>query len=329
MKKIKVLLTRMFPELGAELLKKAGFSVTLWNEDRPMSPNELLENAKVHDALFCTLTDKIDREFLNQCSHLDIISQFAVGYDNIDILEATKLSIPIGYAPEAMNEATADIAFGLMIATARKMFFMHKQIIKGQWSSFKPTGNLGMELKNKTLGIYGLGRIGIEMAKRCKGAYNMKVLYHNRKHNQTVEQELDAKYVTFEELLSQSDIVSVHAALTPQTREIFDKKAFSQMKSSAIFINTARGLVHNEKDLREALERGIIWGAGLDVTNPEPMQKNNTLLQMENVSVLPHIGSGTVEARNEMARLTAINIIEYYRGQKVPNIVNPEVLPNN
>jgi glyoxylate reductase len=329
MKKIKVLLTRMFPELGAELLKKAGFSVTLWNEDRPMSPNELLENAKVHDALFCTLTDKIDREFLNQCSHLDIISQFAVGYDNIDILEATKLSIPIGYAPEAMNEATADIAFGLMIATARKMFFMHKQIIKGQWSSFKPTGNLGRELKNKTLGIYGLGRIGIEMAKRCKGAYNMKVLYPTRKHNQTVEQELDAKYVTFEELLSQSDIVSVHAALTPQTREIFDKKAFSQMKSSAIFINTARGLVHNEKDLREALERGIIWGAGLDVTNPEPMQKNNTLLQMENVSVLPHIGSGTVEARNEMARLTAINIIEYYRGQKVPNIVNPEVLPNN
>ena len=206
---------------------------------------------------------------------------------------------------------------------------MHKKIIEGQWSSFKPTENLGMELKNKTLGILGLGRIGTEMAKRCKGAYNMKIIYHNRKPNPKAEQELDATYVDFEDLLAQSDVISVHAALNDQTKEIFDKKAYSQMKASAIFINTARGLVHNEMDLKEALENGIIWGAGLDVTNPEPMQHNNALLQMENVSVLPHIGSGTVEARNEMARLAATNIIEFYKNKKVPNIVNSEVLNKN
>jgi glyoxylate reductase len=326
MKKIKVLLTRIFPELGTELLENEGFSVSLWNEDRPMSSEELIQNAKIHDALLCTLTDKIDSAFLNQCSHLDIISQFAVGYDNIDISEATRLGIPIGYAPEAMNEATADVAFGLMIAVSRKMFFMHKQIIKGQWSSFKPTGNLGLELKNKTLGIFGLGRIGMEMAKRCKGAYNMKILYHNRKPNPKAEQELGAAYVDFEDLLAQSDIISVHVALNDKTQEVFDKKAFSQMKASAIFINTARGLVHNEIDLKEALEKGIIWGAGLDVTNPEPMRHDNALLQMENVAVLPHIGSGTIEARNEMARLAATNIIEFYKSKTVPKIVNPEVL---
>ena len=157
----------------------------------------------------------------------------------------------------------------------------------------------------------------------------MKILYHNRKPNSKAEQELDATYVDFEDLLTQSDVISVHAALNDQTKEVFDKKAFSQMKSSAIFINTARGLVHNETDLKEALEKGILWGAGLDVTNPEPMQQNNALLQMENVSVLPHIGSGTVEARNEMARLAATNIIEFYKNKKVPNIVNSEVLNKN
>ncbi len=326
MKQTKVLLSRIFPELGAELMRNEGFIVNTWDQDRSMTSGELLENAKNHDALFCTLTDKIDRAFLNECSHLDIISQFAVGYDNIDISEATKLGIPIGYAPEAMNEATADIAFGLMIATARKMFYMHKQIIKGQWTSFNPTGNLGMELKNKTIGIYGLGRIGLEMAKRCKGAYNMKVIYNNRKHNPKAEQELDATYVDFRELLTQSDIISVHTALNKETREVFDKTAFAQMKPSAIFINTARGPIHNEVDLKEALEKGFIWGAGLDVTNPEPMKHENALLQMENVCVLPHIGSGTIEARNEMARLAAMNIIEFYKNKRVPNIVNPEVL---
>lgn len=298
-----------------------------WNEDRPMTRDELIEKAKAHDALCITSTEKIDKNFLNECSHLDIISQYAVGYDNIDIAEATRLGIPVGFTPGAMSDATADIAFGLMIATSRKMFYLHKSIIKGEWTYFRPTANLGLELKNKTLGIYGLGRIGMEMAKRCVGAYNMKILYHNRKPNSEAEQKLGAKLVDFKNLLSQSDVISVHCSLSAETKGIFNKTTFSQMKPTSIFINTSRGGVHNETDLIEALRAGMIWGAGLDVTNPEPTKQDNPLLHMENVTVLPHIGSATIEARNEMARLAAINIIEFYTHKKIPHIVNPEALP--
>jgi glyoxylate reductase len=324
----KIFISKRFPDLGADLLKQHGFQVTAWNEERPMTQDELIEQAKLHDALFCAGTDSIDKRFLNACSHLDIISQFAAGYDNIDVPEATRLGIPIGYAPNAMSNATADTAFGLMIATSRKMFYMHKQIIKGEWSYFKPTANLGMELKNKTIGIFGLGRIGIEMAKRCKGAYNMDIIYHNSKPNADAEKEVNARYVDFNTLLAESDVISVHSSLNKNTEGIFNRDAFKRMKPTSIFINTSRGMVHNESDLIEALQNNTIWGAGLDVTNPEPMFPNNPLLNMENVCVLPHIGSATIEARNEMARLAATNIIEYYKNNNIPNIVNPEVLHN-
>ncbi|MDH4091272.1 MAG: D-glycerate dehydrogenase [Cyclobacteriaceae bacterium] len=324
----KILVSRMLPAIGIELLRDAGFSVTAWSEDRPMTQDELIEKAKLHDALYITATEKIDKRFLNECSHLDIISQFAVGYDNIDVSEATRLGIPIGFTPGAMSDATADIAFGLMIATARKMFYLHKSIIKGEWTYFKPTANLGVELKNKTLGVYGLGRIGSEMAKRCAGAYDMKILYHNRKPNSKAEQELGAELVDFKTLLARSDVISVHCSLSVETKEVFNKEAFSHMKPTSIFINTSRGGVHNEADLIEALKTGVIWGAGLDVTNPEPMDKNNPLLHMENVSVVPHIGSATIEARNEMARLASTNIIEFYRHKRVPHIVNPAAMNN-
>ncbi len=326
MRNKKILITRKFPKLGAELLRNAGFEVTEWSEDRPMEHPELLEKAKEHNALFCTLSDKLDKEFLNECAHLDIISQFAVGYDNIDIPEATRLDIAIGNTPGAMSNATADTAFGLLLATARKMFFMHKSIIKGDWGYFKPNAHLGIELNNKTLGVYGLGRIGMEMAKRCKGAYDMDIIYHNRTRNLEAEKLFDAQYVSFEELLSKSDVISVHTALTEETKGIFNKVAFNQMKSSAVFINTARGGIHNEVDLIKALRDGTIWGAGLDVTNPEPMLSDNPLLEMENVCVLPHIGSATVEARNEMARMAATNIIEFYTNNNVPYLVNPDVM---
>jgi glyoxylate reductase len=322
----KVLISRILPEIGTQLLKEADMSVTLWEEDRPMTQQELIEKAKSHHALFCTSADKIDGKFLEECRHLEVISQFAAGYDNIDVLKATQLGIPIGYAPGAMSEATADVAFGLMIATSRKMFFMHKKIIEGKWDYFRPTANLGIELKNKTLGIFGLGRIGFEMAKRCKGAYNMRIIYHNRQPNQHAENFLGATLVSFEDLLQQSDVISVHCSLTKETIGIFDKSTFKKMKSSTIFINTSRGLVHNETDLVEALMTGQIWGAGLDVTNPEPMKSDNSLLSMENVCVLPHIGSATVEARNEMAKMAAINIIEFYKNKTIPNLVNPEVM---
>jgi glyoxylate reductase len=291
-----------------------------------MKPDELINEGKKVDAMLTQLTDRIDANFFEQCRHLEIISQFSVGYDNINIAEATRLGIPVGYAPGAMSDATADVAFGLMIAASRKMFYMHKAIEKGEWKDFNPNANLGIELKNKTLGIFGLGRIGFEMGIRCSGAYNMNIIYHNRKPNKEAEKVLNARFVSFEELLADSDVLSVHSALNNETRGIFNQVAFSQMKPSSIFINTARGGIHNEVDLIDALNRGMIWGAGLDVTNPEPMNSDNPLLSMANVAILPHIGSATVEARNQMARLAALNIVEFYKSGTIPNIINPETL---
>jgi glyoxylate reductase len=319
----KILATRIFPEAGIQLLKDEGFSVTIWDEERLMTQQELVENAKTHDAIFCTLTDRIDKTFLNECSHLQMISQFGVGFDNIDIEEATRLKIPVGNTPDVLSEATADIAFGLMIATSRKMFYLYKSIERGEWKYFTPNAHLGIELKNKTLGIFGLGRIGLEMGRRCKGAYNMEIIYHNRSRNMLAEEELGARFVSFDELLVQSDVLSAHCALTAETSGIFNREAFNLMKPTSIFINTSRGAVHNEVDLIKALRAGKIWGAGLDVTNPEPMHPDNPLLSMANVSVLPHIGSGNEETRGKMSILAAENIIGFYKHNRVPHLVNP------
>jgi glyoxylate reductase len=323
---VKVLVTRNIPVLGVEMLRNEGFSVTAWPQERPMTDQELISESKKNNVILCVSADNIGTDFINACSHLQMISQFAVGYDNIDVSLATKLGIPIGYAPGAMNEATADIAFGLMIAVGRKFFYMHKGILKGEWTYFKPNANLGIEFNNKTLGIFGLGRIGLAMARRCKGAYNMNIIYCNRKTNPDAERLYGAKQVSFDELLQQSDVISVHSVMSKATKEIFNKDAFSKMKPGYIFINTARGGIHNEKDLIDALNNGTIRGAGLDVTNPEPMKPDNPLLEMENVCILPHIGSATIEARNEMSRMAAENIISYCKNNTVPNIVNPEVL---
>ncbi len=321
----RILVTRKYPTSGIKMLKKENFSLTLWQKDRPMNPDELSKMAMEHNALLCTLTDAIDSRFLDQCSHLDIISQFAVGFDNIDTDTATRLGIPIGFTPDAMSEATADIAFGLMIAVARKMFFNHRSILSGDWGYFNPTGHLGCELKNKTLGIFGLGRIGKKMAKRCMGAFDMDVIYHNRNPLPETQNTSNAKYVSFEDLLTQSDVLSVHCALTPETKHLFNWDVFKKMKPTAIFINTSRGPVHHEKDLYQAMKSNEIWGVGLDVTDPEPMVKVNPLLFMENVCILPHIGSATKEARNQMSIMAAKNIIEFYKTGNVPTIVNPQV----
>ena len=323
---IKIFVTREIPGIGIELLRNDKFNVSVWPHERPMTPDELIEEGKKVNAMLTLLTDSIDKNFLTECRQLDIISQYAAGYDNIDIAEATRLGIPIGYAPGAMSDATADVAFGLMIAVSRKMFYMHKSIGKGEWSYFKPKANLGFELKNKTLGIFGLGRIGMQMAIRCRGAYNMEVIYHNRKQNAEAEKLLNARFVSFDELLRESDVLSVHSSLNADNKGIFNKNAFLRMKPTSVFINTARGSIHNEEDLLDALMKEIIWGAGLDVTNPEPMSTNNPLLSMPNVAVLPHIGSATMEARNEMSRLAAINIIEFYKNNQVPNVINPQTL---
>ncbi len=319
---MKVLVSLNIPEAGIDLLKKEGLDVEVWREEKPLSNDELVEKCQGVEALITTGMNAINRDFLQKCQHLKIVSQFGAGYDNVDVESARELGIHVGNAPDAMSDATADIAFTLMLAASRKICYLNRHIIKGGWGYFKPRAHLGLELKGKTLGVFGLGRIGFEMAKRCVGAYEMKVLYCSRQVKNTAEQQLGAQRVDFDTLLHQSDVISVHCALNENTRGLFNKEAFSQMKETALFINTSRGPVHNQSDLYDALVNGAIWGAGLDVTNPEPMSLDDPLLNLENVAITPHIGSATVEARDEMSRLAAKNIIQFYRGETIENLVN-------
>lgn len=322
---MKVFITKKIPPVGIDLIEDAGYKVTVHPADKPLSQTELIAQCKQYDALLSAGFNKIDEHFLEECKNLKVISLFSVGYDNVDIKAATKLKIPVGNTPDVLSKATADIAFLLLQAVSRKAFFNYKKILDGKWQGFEPIADLGIQLDGKTLGIFGLGNIGFEMAKRCKGAFDMRIIYHNRSRNKEAEEKLGATYVSFDELLQKSDVVSMHANLSPQTKSIFNKEAFAKMKPTAIFINTGRGSMHNEKDLKEALNNNIIWGAGLDVTDPEPMDKNNPLLFMPNVCVLPHIGSNTKEARDAMATLAANNIIAGLRGERLPTIVNMEV----
>ncbi len=320
-----IFITRKFPDAGLQLLKDAGHTVTEHTEQRNLTQDELIATCKTQDALISIGPNKLNDTFFKACGNLKVVSLMSVGYDNLDVAAATKAKIPVSNTPDVLSKATADVAFLLMIAVSRKAFYLHQSIIDGDWDFYDPNANLGIELYNKTLGIFGLGKIGLEMAKKCKAAYGMDVIYHNRHQNAEAEEEIDAKYVSFDELLQQSDVLSVHANLSKETKGLFNKDAFSKMKPTSIFINTARGEEHNEADLLHALQNNIIWGAGLDVTNPEPMAKDNPLLFMPSVCVLPHIGSATVETRNAMAVMAAQNVIASLQGEKLPNIVNGEV----
>ena len=322
---MKVFITREIPESGLKKLRDAGIEIVEWKEKRELTQPELIEYCKQCDALIAAGYNKMDAYFLDECRHLKVIALHSVGYDNVDIAEADRLRIPVGNTPGVLSGPTADIAFLLMLAVSRKAFYLHQKILNGDWKFFEPTANLGIQLYDKTIGIYGLGNIGFEMAKRCAGAFNMKVIYHNRHRNLAAEEELKAVYVSFEELLERSDVLSVHTNLTKETQGKFDKAVFEKMKRTSIFINTARGAIHNEEDLIKALQNGTIWGAGLDVTNPEPMKKDNPLLTMPNAAVLPHIGSATVETRDEMANIATENVIAALNGKRIPFPVNPEV----
>jgi glyoxylate reductase len=315
---MKVFITRIIPPIGLRLLEEAGIEYWQWTQKRELTKDELVSYSMESDAIISAGPNKIDKAFLNTCKHLKVISLLSVGYDNVDVPEAVRLGIPVGNTPGVLSGATADAAFLLMLAAARNAFQQHKKIAKGEWGFYEPTVGLGIELYGKTLGIFGLGKIGLEMAKRCIGAYAMKVIYHNRSRNEAAEQEVDARYVSFEELLRESDVLSVHTSLSVETKGRFDKTAFEQMKPSAIFVNSARGGIHNEDDLAAALNNRVIWGAGLDVTHPEPMDRNNPLLDMPNVAILPHIGSATVETRDAMAEIAARNAIAALKGEPLP-----------
>jgi glyoxylate reductase len=322
---MKVFITRKIPDLGLNHLRDSGIEISEWTTPRDLTQSELIEYCKTADALLSAGFNNIDKNFLTAARHLKVISLHSVGYDNVDIAAATALKIPIGNTPGVLSDATADLAFLLILATSRKAFYMHRTIELNQWGFFEPRANLGIEIRGKTLGIFGLGKIGFELARRCASAFQMKIIYHNRNTHPGAERELGARLVSFEELLEKSDVLSVNTALTAETKGKFNREVFARMKPTAIFINAARGSIHNEEDLLEALQKGIIWGAGLDVTNPEPMRADHPLLFMPSVCVLPHIGSATEETRAEMSLLAAKNIVAGLKGERLPHCINSEL----
>ncbi|MDA3616119.1 2-hydroxyacid dehydrogenase [Polluticaenibacter yanchengensis] len=322
---MKVFITRQIQQSAIDLLEANNIEVTQYLNDDPISNANLISTLKGYDGLLSVGHVNINEALLTASRHLKGIALMSVGYDNVDIDAATNYKIPVSNTPNVLNEATSDVAFLLILNVSRKAIYHYNRIVNDQWHNYNPTAHLGIDITHKTLGIFGLGRIGISLARKCKAAFNMDIIYHNRNRNPEAEALLGARYVSFDELLEQSDILSVHANLSVETNEIFNAAAFDKMKPSSIFINTARGKLHNETDLIQALIEKKIWGAGLDVTNPEPMHHDNILLTMENVCIMPHIGSATVETRDKMAIMSAQNIIAALKGKRMPQCINVSV----
>lgn len=321
---MKVFINKRIPEIGIKMLEDAGLQITI-PEDQDLSAEEWINYCKDADAVLNVGQNKYDKDFFEQCPNVKAIALFSVGFDAVNIDEANKRKIPVGNTPDVLSRATSDIAFLLMQSVSRRASYYFQKVKDDDWGNFDPLHALGQELYGKTLGIFGLGRIGFEMAEKCKKAFDMNIIYHNRSHNDEAEQKLGAKYVSFEELVSQSDVLSIHASFTEEHAELFNQSVFEKMKPNAIFVNTARGGFHNQVDLYNALVEKKIWGAGLDVTNPEPILHDDPILGLSNVCVLPHIGSATVEARNGMAKFAAENLIAFSKGEKMPHCANPEV----
>ena len=302
--------------------------VTLNKKPHPPSRKELLKNVAGKDGILCMLTDRIDAHVMdNAGSNLKIISSYSTGFEHIDVKEATARGIYVTYTADILAEATADLAFGLILACARNIVRADEYSRHKKWkSAWSPDLMLGYNVHGGTLGIIGLGRIGSAVARRAKG-FNMKVIYHNRKRNSKLESELNATYVELQELLAQSDFVSIHTTLNSASHQLIDSTKLRLMKKTAFLINTARGQVVKEVDLIRTLKHNQIAGAGLDVFETEPLPESNPLFKMKNVVLLPHIGSATYQTRSKMAEVAARNLLDVL-AEKVPNpkfLVNPEV----
>ena len=307
---MRIFVTRKIPNVGLDLMRDAGFELDVWSEDLPPSHDAILSRVSGCDGILSLLTDTIDAAVMDAAGpQLKVVSNFAVGYNNIDVVEAKKRGIAVGNTPDVLTEATADLAFSLLIASARRIGESQSFVKQGQWKTWDPLGQIGLDLLGKTIGIYGMGRIGAALAKRCQGGWGMQVIYCARSPKPEYEESLNARRVDFATLLKESDFISAHAPLTPETEGVFDAQAFAQMKTSAVFINTARGGIHNQSDLYDALKSQRIFAAGLDVTDPEPMDSDDPLLSLSNCIVVPHIGSATIASRGGMATIAAENVI--------------------
>ncbi|WP_243300052.1 2-hydroxyacid dehydrogenase [Bacillus litorisediminis] len=315
MNRQKIVITRKIPESYVNDLKKQ-FEVVMWSsEDQPVTREYLLNEVKDASAILSMLTDTIDRELLSQGSELKVVANMAVGYDNIDVQAARDLGITVCNTPDILSDTTADLAFALMMATARRIVEAAEMVKQGKWLSWSPYFLAGYEIHHKTIGIVGMGKIGEAIAKRATG-FDMNILYYNRSRKPDAEQRLGAVYADLDTLLQESDFIVCMIPLTAQTKGLFGEKEFKKMKRTAIFINAARGAVVDESALIAALEAGEIAGAGLDVFEKEPIDANHPLLQFPNVVALPHIGSATHETRSAMIALCCENITRVLRGER-------------
>jgi len=324
----KVFITRHIPEGATAVLIQAlgAESVSVW-EGAEVIPREiLLERVRGVDAILSILTERVDAELLEAAGpQLRIVANMAVGYDNVDLGACTQRGIPVSNTPGVLTETTADLAFALILAAARRVGEAERFVRAGNWHSWSPTLLMGSDVYGKTLGILGMGRIGKAVARRACG-FGMPIIYHNRTRLTTEEElKLNAQYVGFETLLGQSDILSLHCPLTPDTRHIMNGAAFSKMKPGAVFVNTTRGPVVDEAALVAALKNGTLSAAGLDVFEEEP-KIHPGLLECENAVLLPHLGSATLETRTKMGTIAAVNILARLAGGPPKNCLNPEVL---
>jgi len=316
-------ITRNLPE-DALAIARSACDIEVWAGDGPPSRDQLAARIADCEGLLCLLTDRIDADLLDQAPRLCVVSQMAVGYDNIDVPACTQRGIAVGNTPGVLTETTADLAFALLLMTARRLGESEAALRAGEWTTWRPMQFTGVDVHHAVLGIIGMGRIGFEMARRAAG-FEMRILYHNRNRNVAAEQKFGAEWMPLDELLASSDFVSLHMPLNSQTRHMIGAAELAQMKPTGILINTARGAVVDQSALVDALREGKIGGAGLDVFETEPLPASDPLLTLENVVLLPHIGSASIATRTKMGVLAAQNLVAGINGLPLPHCVNPEV----
>lgn len=320
MDKKKVFITYQIPESGIELLRKNGFDVEIHSKEKLITRQELIRKVKYADAVISLLTDKIDKDVIDNMNRCKIIANYAVGFNNIDIEYAKSKGIVVTNTPDVLTDSTADLAIALVLACARRLNEGEQMVRQKLFEGWRPKLLLGYELKNKTFGIVGMGRIGFAVAKRA-AAFGCKIIYYSNNKNPEAEKILGARKVSLKTLMKNSDIISLHVPLTNKTKNLISIKMLNFMKSNAILINTARGEVVDEKYLIELLKMKKIFFAGFDVYENEP-NINSELLELDNVVLLPHIGSATHEARNAMSELAAKNVIKVLSGKRPLTAVN-------
>ena len=324
MKKPRIFITRQIPQKGLEMLRQEA-DVEVWQEPLPPPYKTLSLKARRVDALLCLLTDKVDGKLMDTIgSQIKVISQMAVGFDNIDIAAATARGIPVGNTPGVLTDTTADFAWALLMSAARRVVEGDKFTRAGKWQTWGPIDFLGPDVTGATLGIVGFGRIGKALAKRAQG-FDMRVLYFDKRRHSESAKELHAQYAELNTLLREADFVSLHTSLSEDTYHLIDDERLGLMKPGSILINTARGPVVDTEALFRALSSGTIAYAALDVTEPEPINPDHPLLTLDNVIIAPHIASASFKTRNKMATMAAENLIAGLKGERLPNCVNPDV----